>query len=157
MSKNYVCCAPYLRNCILYDCHLCCKCVKWYFQVFFSMLKFWFSRLSAGWKGNKWPKMLKISVCRTLYFRNRISYDLHLWYTCMYKRITSLGIFFIFFKILIFRIIRRGKRAKNGPKLTKFFVCLTPHLRNHTSYDCDFWCTCAKWWFYFAKFWFWGF
>ena len=50
--------------------------------------------------------MLKISVCRTFYFRNHTSCDLCLWYTCMYKRIMSPGIFFIFFKILIFRIIR---------------------------------------------------
>ena len=37
------------------------------------------------------------NVCRTLYFRNHISYDLYLWYTCMYKRIISPGIFIIFF------------------------------------------------------------
>ena len=82
-----------------YDCHLWCKCVKWYLQVFFSILKFLFSGLSGGWKGKKWPKMTKISVCRTLYFRNHISYDLHLCYTCMYKRIIiSPGIFSIFSK-----------------------------------------------------------
>ena len=62
------------------------------------MLKLWFSRLSRGWRGKKWPKMLKISFCRTLYFRNHISYDLHFWYTCMYKRIISRDIFFIFFR-----------------------------------------------------------
>ena len=61
--------------------------------IFFSMLKFWFSRLSKGWKVKKWPKMLKISVCRTLYFRNHISDDLHLWYTCMCKKIVSPAIF----------------------------------------------------------------
>ena len=91
-------------------------------QVFFSDLKFWFSRLSGGWKCKKRPKMTKISVCRTLYIKNYISYDLHLWYTCMYKRIIFPGIFFIF------GIIRRrgggsGKRAKNGPKWQKF--CLS--------------------------------
>ena len=84
---------------------------------FFSILKFWFSRLSRSWKDKKWPKMTKISVSRTLYLRNYISYDLHLWYTCMYKKIISPGIFFIFCKILIFGIIKRAsKRAKNGPK-----------------------------------------
>ena len=31
--------------------------------------------------------------------------------------------------------------------MTKFFVCLTPYLRNRTSYDCDFWCTGVKWWY----------
>ena len=36
-------------------------------------------------RGLKWqtcPKMTKISICCTLYFRNHVSYDLHLWYTC---------------------------------------------------------------------------
>ena len=81
--------------------------------MLFSMLKFWFSRLSRGWKSKKWPKMSKISVCHILHFRNHILYDLHLWYTCMYKRIISPSSFFVLFKILIFVIIRgRGKRAK---------------------------------------------
>ena len=29
MTKNSVCCTPYLRNHLSYDCHLWCKCVKW--------------------------------------------------------------------------------------------------------------------------------
>ena len=41
----------------------------------FSMLKFWLSRLSRDWKGKEWPNMSKISVCRTFYFRNHVSYD----------------------------------------------------------------------------------
>ena len=54
MVQNDVCCAPYLWNHTSYD--LWCKCLKWLFlQVFFSMLKFWFSRLSRGWKGKKCP------------------------------------------------------------------------------------------------------
>ena len=109
-------------------------------RCFFFILKFWLSRLSRGWKGKKWPKMTKISVCRTLYFRNHISYDLHLWYTCMYKRIISPSIFlFLFFllKILIFEIIRGGgevgKMAKNHPKWQKilsvsFCISGTIHL-----------------------------
>ena len=50
---------------------------------------------------------------------------------------------FSFFKILFFWVVRRleGKRAKNGPKCLKIF-CLTPYLRNCTSYDCGFWYTC---------------
>ena len=69
----------------------------------FSILKFWFSELSGGRKGKKWPKMGKISVCRTFYFRNPISYDLHLWYTCMmYERIIYPGIFLFFFQNLQF-------------------------------------------------------
>ena len=59
----------------------------------FLILKFWFSGLSGGWKGKKLPKMTKISVCRTLHFGNYISYDLHLWCTCIYRRIISPSIF----------------------------------------------------------------
>ena len=60
----------------------------------FKILIFWVVRRL---KGQKWPKMTKIFVCRTLYFRNHISYDVDLWYTCMYKKIISPGIFFHFF------------------------------------------------------------
>ena len=31
--------------------------------------------------------------------------------------------------------------------MTKIFVCVNPHLRNHTSYDCDIWYICVKWWY----------
>ena len=60
----------------------------------FTILKFRFSKLSVGWKGKKKPKKTKNFVCCTLYFRNHISYDLYLWYTCMYKRIIPPNIFF---------------------------------------------------------------
>ena len=121
MTKNSVCCSTYLKNHTSYDCHLWCEHVNSYVQVFSSILKFWLSRLSGDWKGKKWPKITKISVCD---ISNHISYDLHLWYTRMYKRIISLGIFFIFFKILILGIISGdGKRTKNGPKWQKILSC----------------------------------
>ena len=80
----------------------------------FKILIFWVVR---GLKVQKWPKMTKISVCRTLYFRNHISYDLHLWYTCMYKRIISPDIYFII------RGRVGGKRAKMAQNDKKF--CLS--------------------------------
>ena len=70
-------------------------------DIFFSISKFWFSGLSGGWKGKKWPKMTKLFVCYTSYFRNHISYDLRLWYTCMYKRISP-GILSFYFQNLAF-------------------------------------------------------
>ena len=102
----------------------------------FKILIFWIVR--GGWKGKKWPIMTKISICCTLHFRNHVSYDLHFWNTCIYKRAISPGIFFIFlsFKMLIFRIIRwRGgvvKRQKKRPKMTKilsvsFLISVTVH------------------------------
>ena len=60
--------------------------------VFFNV-KILIFQFVKGLKGQKkWSKISKISVCCTLHFRNHISYDLHLWYTCMYKRIISPGI-----------------------------------------------------------------
>ena len=55
----------------------------------FKILIFWVFR---GLKGQK------MAVCCTLYIRNHISYVLHVWYTCMYERIISPDIFFIFFQ-----------------------------------------------------------
>ena len=85
--------------------------------------------------------MIKVSVCCTLYFRNHMSYDLHLWYTCMYKRIISAGIFFFFLffsKFWFSGSLGVVKRAKNDPKLQKNSACLTPYFRNCLSYDFDF-------------------
>ena len=94
--------------------------------------------------------MTKISVCCSLYFRNPTSYNLHLWYTCMCKRIRSPGIFLsFFFLILVFGIIRKegegvvkGQRMAQNEKKFCLSVCLTPYHRNRASYDCDFLYTC---------------
>ena len=126
------------------------------------MLKSWFSRLSRGWKGKKSPKMSKISVCHTLYFRNYISYDLYIWYTCMYKRIISWAIFFIFFKILIFRIIRGGWSAgkwewkgKKWPKMTKKFVHISGTIHHMiVIFGAHVWNDdISSKYFHFSKFW----
>ena len=78
--------------------------------MFFSILKFWFFRLSGSWKGKKWPKMTKNSVCLTPYLRNHTSYDCDFWYTCVkwlyFQQIIS------FFNILIFENFRWIKRQK---------------------------------------------
>ena len=107
--------------------------------------------LSSGWKSKKWPKLTKNFICRTLYFRNHISYDLHVCYTCMYRRIISPGIFSFFFQNFDFRDHwERGGKVVKGQKMAqndKNSVCLTPYLRNSISYDCDFWYTCVKWWY----------
>ena len=107
------------------------------------MLKILIFQVVKGWKGKKWPKMLKISVCRTLCFRNHISYDLHLWCTW----IISPGIFFIFCKILILGSLGEGevkgqKMAQNDKKF-----CLSHSVSHCTSYDCNFLHTCVKWWY----------
>ena len=93
-------------------------------QGVFFRVKILIFHVVKGWKGNKWPEMSKIYVCCTLYCRSHISYDLHLLYTCMYKRIISPGIFFIFFKILIFRIIREEVKGLKMAQNDKEF-CLS--------------------------------
>ena len=117
----------------------------------FVILKFWFSDL----------KMTNISVYRTLYLRNHTSYDLHLWYTCTYERIKPSGVFSCFFKIWFSELLGWGKKQS---RITRNSFCLTLHLSNYTSYDCDFWYTWVNWWylqsskiFHVLKFWFWGF
>ena len=87
--------------------------------------------------------MTKISVCHTLYFRNHISYDLHLWYTCVYKRIISSAAFFIFFQNFDFwdhwggmgvgeggwRSVKRAKMAQNDKKFyLSHFVSHEPYI-----------------------------
>ena len=76
-----------------------------------------------GLKGQKMAQSEKISACHTLYFKNYISYDLHSWYICMYKRIISPGIFFLFFFFSKFCFLGslRGEwgHTKNGPKWQK--------------------------------------
>ena len=81
-------------------------------QGVFLMLNFYFLVRQAAERAKKWPTMSKISVCCTSYFKNHIAYDFHLGYTCMYKRIISPDIFFIFFKILIFGIIMRDGEGR---------------------------------------------
>ena len=48
-----------------------------------------------------------------------------------------------FFKILILRIVS-GVKEQNWAKMTKNSLCLTPYLRNLTSYNCDLWYTCVN-------------
>ena len=57
-------------------------------------------RVVRGLKGQKITQNDKSFCLSHLIFQNHISYDLHLWYTCMYKRI------------------------KNGPKWQKFLSVL---------------------------------
>ena len=86
-------------------------------------------------------QLTKNYVCRTLYLRNHITCDCHLWYTCVNDDIRRC--FFYFFKILIFRVVR-GWRCKKWSKMTKTSVHRTQYPRNHTSYD-HLSCTYVKW------------
>ena len=77
-------------------------------------------QVARGLKGRKCPKMTKISICGSLYFRNHISFNLHLWYTCIYERIISPDIFFIFSIFVILDNFLHFYPPKN-PKKSKFW------------------------------------
>ena len=59
-----------------------CK-MKTYTVFFFHYFKILILWVVMGWKGKKWTKMTKNSVCLTPYHRNRTSYDCGFWYTCV--------------------------------------------------------------------------
>ena len=56
------------------------------------------------------------------------------------------AVFFHFFKILIFWVVRVEK-GKKWSKMTKNSVCCARYLRNHISDNCGFWYTHVKWWY----------
>ena len=128
----------------------------------FKILIFW---VVSGLKGQKMAQNDKNFCLLHLIFQETISFDLHLWYTYMYKSIISPGIFFIFFNILIFGIIRgkgSGKREKNGPKWQKILsvsLSISGTIRHmivifgtHVQND-----EISRKIFHFSKFWFLGF
>ena len=93
--------------------------------------------------------------------KSHISYDNHLWYTCVKWCIS--WVFSHFFKLLILLVVKgkegRRKRAKKRYNMRKKSVCGAPYLRNHISYDFDLYYSCVKWqespgvFFIFSKFW----
>ena len=78
--------------------------------------------------------MTKNFICHTSYFRNYMSYYLHLWYTCLNKtRIISPGIFFHSFQNFDFQGNQgegRGKQAKQVQSDKKF--CLSHFVSQET-------------------------
>ena len=88
-------------------------------------------------------------VCCTPYLSNHTSHDHVFCYTSL--KWWHLQIFFSFFLILVFLIVRGregeggGNRTENGPKWEKI---LSLYLRNCTTYDCVFWNSCVKWWYH---------
>ena len=111
-------------------------------------------------KGQKMAQNDKNSCLLHLIFQEPCIIYLHLWYTCIYKRIIYPGIFFIFF-LLIFGIIRGrgcGKRVKSGPKWQKtlsFSLCISGTIHHMiVIYGTHVWNDISRKKFYFSKFWF---
>ena len=75
-------------------------------------------------KGQKMVQSEK-KFCYAPYFKNHVSYDFHLWYTCVFKMITFMGIFPFFSKFLIFRVVRRVKEQKIVRNDKKFSLLYT--------------------------------
>ena len=95
--------------------------------VFFHFFKILIFQVVSGVKGQKMVQNDK-KICCSRYLRNqRSSDDLHLWYTYMYKRIISPRIFFIFFKILVFGIIRGVLKGQKMTQNDKKF-CLSLYI-----------------------------
>ena len=130
-------------------------------MFFFNFSKCGFSGLLGGVKEQKMiPNDKKFCLLHLIFKISHIIWSSFMVHMC--KRIISPGIFFHFFKILIFGIIIRVKRQK-WPKMTEKYFCLTLYLWSCTSYDWDFWYTLVKWFylqqsfFIFAEFWYYGF
>ena len=100
--------------------------------AFFQLCQIFIFWAVRGVKGQNMAKDdKKKSVCCSWYVRNHISYDCHLWCTCVNDN-TSWS-FFHFFKISIFWIaigIKGQKIAQNDKK--SCLSCL--YSRNHTSW-----------------------
>ena len=146
MTKNYVCCTSCLRNHAYYDLDLWCTCIKWwYIQVFLHFFQILIFGVSTGTKEQKmtWNDNY---VCRIPYLSKHTSYDC-VFLLRKFKMMTSPDVCFIFSKFWFLWVIRgRGVTGQKMGQSGKKF-CLTPYLRNFTSYDCVFWYTCVKWWY----------
>ena len=134
-QERYIICLPFILH--MWKVIISPGC----FFHFFKILLF---RVVRVVKVQKWSKMTKSSVCCAPYLRNHTSYGCHLCYTCVKWYLQTV---FHTFKILIFQILRglKGGKKEKKRKSQKIFVCCTPYLRNHTSYDCHLWYTFVKW------------
>ena len=86
--------------------------------------------------------MTKTKNCVTLYLSKHIAFDRVL--SQKFKMMASPDLFFIFSKFWFSEFL--GQKGQNMTQNDKK-NCLPPYFRNCTTYDCDFWYTCAKWWY----------
>ena len=104
--QKIVWCAPYLRN------HT--SSLSFMVQVYkmiispcvFFNVKILIFQVFKRLKGKKMVQNDKHFCLSHLTFQKLLWYDLHLWYTCMYRRKKPPGVFSFFFKILIFKIFK---------------------------------------------------
>ena len=109
----------------------------------FQILIFW---VVWGVKGQKMVQSDK-KIC-LLHSISERSYIILLSFMAnIFKMIISSSVFFQFFKILIFWVHREGGGGSKGKKRSIMTKNSVRNLRNYTSHDCGFWCTCGKWWY----------
>ena len=115
---------------VIYGVHVSNDNISRLFSIF---LKFWFFGLLGSKRAKKWSKIIK-KICCTLYFRNHTSYDLYLWYTCMYKRIISQAFFSFFSKFwflgLLEGVVKGQKMAQNDKKILSFSLCISESVHH---------------------------
>ena len=117
MTKNSVCCALYLKNYTSYGLHLWCT-----YPVFFSHFsQILIFRVNSGVKGQKKKKGLKMKkiLSVTLHISGTMHHMIIIYGTLMENDNISRS-FFLFFKILIFWVVRGVKwqnMAQNEKKL----------------------------------------
>ena len=113
-------------------------------DVFFTFSKFWFFWLLGGLKKQKTVQNDKkfLPPC----FMSQEPYIIWLSFMVyMCKIMIYQGVFLSFSKFW-FPGFSGAWKGNKWPRMTKNSACLTPYLRNRTSYDCNFWNTCVKWW-----------
>ena len=117
MTKNYVCCARYLRNHTSYDCHLWYTSVKWwYLQAFFSFFQnFDFQVISGVIRTKNSTKWQKNCVLHSISQEPCIIWLLFLVH--QFKMIIPSGVFFIFSKFWFFGLGQ--SKVRKWPKMTK--------------------------------------
>ena len=108
------------------------------FFIFFKILIFWVVREIKGQKMVQNDKKFCLLISQEPYII-WLSFMVHF---C--KMIISPGVFFHFFKILIFQVVRGVKGLKLVQNDKKFCPLHAPYLRSHTSYDCHLWWSCVK-------------
>ena len=116
-SNNYIHHAQYLRNSIAYD-------ISRHFFHFFRILIFW---VVSGVKRQKMVQNeKKICLSRSISQEPYIIWFLFMIHMC--KMMISSG---LFFKILIFRVVRRVRRQKMAPNDKKLYCLYISGIIDH--------------------------
>ena len=100
---------------------------------FFVFSVFSFFGLLRGKRTKNGQRWQKKSVCCSWYLRNHISFDFHLWYTCINKNISRS--FFHFFQMFIFWIVggvKGQKISQNDKTILSIVIHSAWYIKNHT-------------------------